>query len=64
MEVFAAQVPIKLVAQAINHGGIGLQHHANAQAVDEHRSDQIPVSGAAGLFFHNAGQGQQIIWGF
>ena len=56
-----AQIAVKAVANAIDHGRIGLQAHADAQAVDEHRGHHGPILGAAGFLFDDAGHDQHLV---
>ena len=60
-QVAPAQVAVELVAQAVDDGGVGLQHHADAQAVVEHAGDHGPVAGAAGFLLDDAGQDQRLV---
>ena len=60
-QVAFPQVAVKAVTQAVNHGGIGLQPHIDAQAIGEHACNLRPVCGSAGFFFNNAGQYQGFV---
>jgi hypothetical protein len=63
-QVNAAQVAVKAVKHAVNHGGVGLQRHVNGQAVMKHSADGGAVAFAASLFLDDAGQNQCFIDGF
>ena len=62
LEVAAAQVAIKCFAQAVNNGGVGLQQHADAQAVVKNTRNHGAIAGAARFFFNDAGQNQRFVW--
>ena len=63
-QVNAAQVAVKAVKHAVNHGGVRLQRHVNGQTVMKHTADGGAVAFAARLFFDDAGQNERFIDGF
>src|SRR5690606_2420089 len=58
LQVLLAQAAPIIGPQAIDHGGIGLQRHAGAQAVDEYARDARPVGAMAGFLFDDRGKDQ------
>ena len=61
LQVAAAQVAVEFLAQAVDHGGIGLQQHADAQAVAEDTGNLCTVGRAAGFLLDDAGQDQRFV---
>ena len=59
LEVAPPQIAVELCAKAVDHGGIGLERHADPQTVDEHGRDQGPVCGACRLLFDDRRQDQR-----
>ena len=62
-QVGAADIAVVVGAHAVNHGGIGLQPHALAQAVDEHAGDAAALRRYRGLFLHDGGHDQRLVRG-
>ena len=61
LEVALAQVAVERVAEAVDDRRVGLQRHRCAQPVDEHRRDQRPVGGAAGLLLDDRREDQRLV---
>ena len=56
-EIARADVAVVLLADAVDHGGIGLQPHALAQARGEHAGDHRPLGGEPGLLLDRSRPG-------
>ena len=61
MQVALAQITVELVAQAINHTGVGLQQHTDAQPIRKDAGNLGPVCGFTGFFFDNTRQNQGLL---
>ena len=60
-QVAAADVARVSRAHAVDHGGIGLQAHADLQPAREQAGDLRPFLGDAGFLLDDGGQGQRLV---
>ena len=60
-QVALAQVAVEGGAEAVDHGRVGLQRHADAQPVDEHAGDAAAVGAGAGLLLDDRRQRQRLV---
>ena len=61
LEVCAAQVAVEFFAQAIDHGGVGLQPHATPQTLDEDAGDARTLVCLPGLPLDDRCQDQCLV---
>ena len=60
-EVALLEVAVESLSDAVDHRGVGLQTHAELEAVDEYGRDQRPVGGATGLLFDDRCERQSFV---
>ena len=60
LEIAATQIAVEGLAQAVDHGRIGLQPHAQLQASHEHPGDARSLLRRAGFLLDDRGHGQRL----
>ena len=61
LQVGLSEITVEFVAEAVDHGRIGLEPHAATQPRDEHTRDSCAFLGCSGLLLHDRREDQRLV---